>query len=312
MSLSKLFTLATLLVFTVIGVAAYSKNKPAKRISEPVALVEVVQEQEAEIPGATEEAMDLPINDPSLPSANRIDELFNKREPRMPIVETITYKAYVPWKKGKPAWISDYASHYKTSRHFIARSLNNKADYEKQDVADGDKFNVLRDDKEFSFHLLVDILTSRMWFYYKDGETNEKVLIKSYDVGLGRPDPYSPSGILTPLGTYTLGEKVGIYRPKMMQYHQGENTEMIRVFGTRWIPFCDELKDCTADAKGYGIHGLPWKENEQNELVEDRQSLRQYASDGCIRLTTEDIEELFSIIITRPTTIEIVRGFKNG
>ena len=90
----------------------------------------------------------------SLPEADRIEELFNKQDPRLPIVETIIYKSRVPWQKGRPAWLSDYASHYETSRHFIARSLNGSPDYLKQDLAEGNRFNVLRLDKEINFYLL--------------------------------------------------------------------------------------------------------------------------------------------------------------
>jgi hypothetical protein len=307
MSLPKVLIVLALVLFAVVGGAAFFKKKSSAQESEPVIALAIVEEEIVE--GADMEAQELPIIDATLPEANRIEELFNKRDPRLPIVETITYKSYVSWKPGKPAWISDYASHYKTSRHFIARSLHGKADYEKQAIADGDRFNVFKEDKNFNFHLLVDILTSKMWFYYVDNDTNEKILIKTYDVGLGRIDPPSPSGTLTPLGTYQLGEKVGIYRPKMVQTHQGEKQEMVRIFGTRWIPFEKEIAGCTADAKGYGIHGLPWVENPNGELVEEIGTLRKYLSDGCIRLATEDMEELFSIIITKPTTIEIVRGF---
>lgn len=307
----RILLILAIALFSVIGVAAYLKKRSAPALTkvEEIAVEEIV---EAPAPAAIEVEAELitgPVEDLTLPEANRIEELFSKREPKLPIVETITYHPYVPWKKGKAAWIADYASEYKTSRHFIARSLNGKPDYERQEIADGDKFNVLRSDKNFSFYLLVDVLTSRMWFYYVDHDNKDKVLIKSYAVGLGRPDPYSPSGTLTPLGRYKLGDKVGIYRPKMVQFHQGEKTEMVKVFGTRWVPFAEEVGPCTADAKGYGIHGLPWTTNEKGELIEDRTSLGTWASDGCIRLATEDMEELFSIIITRPTEIEIVRGF---
>jgi lipoprotein-anchoring transpeptidase ErfK/SrfK len=34
-----------------------------------------------------------------------------------------------------------------------------------------------------------------------------------------------------------------------------------------------------------------------------------YDSDGCIRLSSADIEELFSIVLTKPTFVEIVKDF---
>ncbi len=86
-----------------------------------------------------------------LPDVDRIEEFFNKGDPKFPFVETIVYKSRVPWQKGRPAWLSDYAAHYETSRHFIARSLNGGPNYFKQDIAEGDRFNVLSLDKKINF-----------------------------------------------------------------------------------------------------------------------------------------------------------------
>ena len=244
-----------------------------------------------------------------LPEADRIKEFFNKAEPKFPIIQTVTYKSRVSWQKGRPAWLSDYASHYSTSRHFIARSLNGKADYLKQDVAEGGRFNVLHPDKNIAFHLLIDTSRSKMWFYYLDLDTNERVLVKTYTVGLGRIDSTKPSGMLTPLGKYSLGDKVAIYKPKMTGFYLGQKVELIRIFGTRWIPFDKELGECTASPEGFGIHGVPWVTGDRNELLEVPDSLGKYESDGCIRLSTQDIEEIFAIVITRPTTIELVKDF---
>jgi hypothetical protein len=241
---------------------------------------------------------------------DRIQEFFNKQGLRLPIVQTITYKSHVSWLKDRPAWIADYASHYKTSRHFIARSLNEKIDYEKQDVSDGDKFNVFREDKDFEFYLVVNLDLCKMRFYYIDKTTGERVLLKTYLVGVGRSDENKESKFLTPLGRFTLGNKIAIYKPKNFSYHQGEKTEMIRIFGTRWIPF-GEVENDEISNKGLGIHGLPWLPNEKGELVEITNSLGKPQSDGCIRLATKDIEELFAIVITKPTTIEIVKGIHN-
>lgn len=250
--------------------------------------------------------------DRTLPKADRIGEFFNKGEPKFPVVDTITYRSRVTWQKGRPAWLSDYATHYSTSRHFIARSLNGKADYFKQNVAEGDRFNVLRPEKNIQFHLLIDTTLCKMWFYYVDLDTHERVLIKDYTVGLGRPEASRVSGSLTPLGKYELGNRIAIYKPKMMGVHNGQKVEMIRVFGTRWIPFEKELSDTTAPAKGFGLHGVPWRQNDKGELVEDPSSLGKHQSDGCVRLSTKDIEEIFAITITKPTTVELVRNFEDA
>jgi len=82
------------------------------------------------------------------------------------------------------------------------------------------------------------------------------------------------------------------------------------VFGTRWVPFGEELEGATVPAKGYGIHGAPWRyDSQKTVLAEARETIGKYDSDGCIRLRQEDIEELFAIIITKPTYVEIVKDF---
>ncbi len=244
-----------------------------------------------------------------LPHADRIEELFNKGEPKLPIVETITYRSRVSWQKGRPAWLSDYATYFATSRHFISRSLLGKPEYFKKDIAEGDRFNVLKKDKNIQFYLLIDVSRCRLWFYYLDLDTNQRVFLKDYIVGLGRIDSGQGSGSLTPLGKYSLGDRIAIYKPKMTGFHKGQKVEMIQVFGTRWIPFDKEISDTTAPSKGFGIHGVPWQANGKGELVEDLSSLGKNLSDGCVRLSTKDMEELFSIIITRPTMVELVKDF---
>ncbi len=247
-----------------------------------------------------------------LPQVDRISQLFTTGPTKLPIVETVTYSSQVPWLKGRPAWVGDYASHFSTSRHFIARSLNGKADYFTQKVSPGSKFNVFRKDRNFQFYLLVDVSRCKMAFYYIDQDTNERVLLKTYTVGLGKKGE-TPSGTLTPLGKYQLGDKIAVYKPGVMGLFQDKPAEMIRVFGTRWIPFGTELGGCTASSKGYGIHGAPWvPEKKTGRWAELRDTTGQYESDGCIRLNHEDMEEIFSIIITRSTVVEIVKNLKDA
>lgn len=286
------------------------QNKPAPPIPEKTPQVSKPQQSESKLQPPTQAIEIAKPKNPSLPDVNRIEELFNKGEPKLPIVETVTYKSRVSWQKGKPAWLTDYARHYQTSRHFIARSLNGKPDYFKQDLAEGDRFNVLRQDKNIGFYFVVDLARCKMWFYYDDLDTHQRVLLKTYSVGLGRVDPTQASGLLTPVGKYTLGSKIAIYRPKMMGHYHGKAVEMMGVFGSRWIPFEKEVGECSAPAKGLGIHGLPWVLSPSGEKVEDRSSLGAHQSDGCIRLASEDIEEIFAIVITKPTVIELVKNFE--
>ncbi|MBX7066046.1 MAG: L,D-transpeptidase [Parachlamydiales bacterium] len=241
------------------------------------------------------------------PEVDRIPQLFALDSSELPIVETISFTSRVPWLKDRPAWIADYASHFQTSRHFIARSLNKKADYFTQKVHPGDRFNVFKAGKDIKFNLVVDLSKARMWFYYLDGK--EKVLLKTYKVGLGKKDSHRPSGSLTPIGKYALGEKIAIYKPGVTGFFQDEKVEMIRVFGTRWLPFEKEVEGCTEPAKGFGIHGVPWVSGADGQLIEDKSKLGTFDSDGCIRMAADDIEEIFAIVITKPTTVEIVKEY---
>jgi hypothetical protein len=330
MTLPKLLFFIAVALFGLISMAALFKKSAAathqpSSISVPleVSLDQQVQEItpaalavhkpaviEPKIPAAASSTPSLPVT--SLPDVDRIEELFSKQDPKFPIVETITYKSRVPWLKGRPAWLSDYASHYNTSRHFIARSLNGKPDYFKQDLAEGDRFNVFRLDKNVEFSLVVDTSRCKMWLFYVDTDEKAPVLMKTYPVCLGRLDPSKASGLLTPLGKYSLGDRIAIYNAKTTGTYQGNKIDMISVFGTRWIPFSKELGPTTAPAKGFGLHGTPWKIDANGQRVEDMTSVGKYESDGCIRLTTPDVEELYSIVITKPTTIEIVRDFSES
>lgn len=298
-------------LFALIGMMALLK-KPK---SEPTTQ-KVVEMQEIEIAG--DKPVVIEQKDPVelaqvaseyYPEVDRIDRFFSLGSDKFPIVETIRYTSRVPWLKGRPAWIADYASYFGTSRHFIARSLNRMPDYFTQKVSPGDRFNVLKKDQELEFYLVIDISKCKMWFYYYDKAKNERVLVKTYAVGLGRKEPKKVSGLLTPLGHYVLGDKIAIYKPGVMGYFQEQKVEMLRVFGTRWIPFAEEVGDCSEPAKGLGVHGAPYVEDSSGQLTEDTSPIGKYESDGCIRLASKDIEEIFSIVITKPTHVLLVNDF---
>ncbi len=331
MSTSKIVILGSIALFAVIGALGFLKKYQKKSDevfdAKKSKIQEIVIEEKKE-PTIEEKRIETikgkDINkkrndlqktakeDEDLPDADIIDRLFATDSSRLPIVQTITYTSRVPWMQSRPAWIADYASHFSTTRHFIARSLNKKKDYFTQKISPGDRFNVFREDKNIKFHLLIDISRLKLWFYYFDVDANERVLLKTYKVGLGRKDPKKESGSLTPKGKYTLGSKVAIYKPKTMGYFQDNKIEMIKIFGTRWIPFDKELENCTEPAKGLGIHGAPWIETPSGEFIEDRSLIGKFNSDGCIRLYSEDIEEIFSIVISRPTVIELVNDFHDA
>ncbi len=333
MSLPRLLLIFAGLLFGTIGLISFfkgdtSSNSPSTTVSSGSVAIPVGGEVRVVTPTPPVEKLPRPVvvatsevhtpprateSERQVPQVDRIGEFFNKGSPQLPIIETIVYHSKVPWLKGRPAWLSDYASHYRTSRHFIARSLNGKPDYLKQDISEGDRFNVLTPDKNFEFYLVVDIHRCKLLFYYIDRDAKERVLVKTYNVGLGRIDSSRASGFLTPLGKYSLGDRIATYRPNMKGFHNGEKVELISVFGTRWVPFEQEIADCTEPAKGLGIHGVPWvidpKSSQWREDTNNTNGLGKHLSDGCIRMATADIEELFSIIISRPTTVELVRNF---
>ena len=322
MSAVKTFLIGSVVLFGAIGAAAWIKqNKlkvnevskesvsqlveipiipaPATKVVTPKPVVKPLVEQ-------------APISADHLPDVDRISRLFALDSSKLPIVETISFTSRVPWLKGRPAWISDYASFYETSRHFIARSLNRKLDYFTQKVSPGARFNVFRKDKNISFHMLIDLSRCRMWLYYFDKDAGERTLLKTYRVGLGRQDSSRASGYLTPVGKYEIGERVAIYKPGNIGLFQDEKTEMIRVFGTRWIPFEKEIEGCSEEAKGFGLHGSPWVSDSSGALIEDVSRIGKYDSDGCVRLASSDIEEIFAIILTKPTVVELVKDYSQA
>ena len=129
-------------------------------------------------------------------------------------------------------------------------------------------------------------------------------MVKTYQVGLGQ---LQDNKSITPTGRYLLGSKVAAYKPGIFGYFRNEKIEMIGEFGTRWLPFKEGLANCSDSPKGYGIHGLPCVvDPETKEVKEKLELLGKYDSDGCIRLKKDDIEELYSIIVSRPTIVEIV------
>lgn len=320
MNFPKFLAIASFLLFTIIGLLALVKNGKTNQSISKTAPIVIPLEREIQTVHSSlsmnekvsQNSRESPIvqkEESMLPERNRIAQLFNKGDTRLPFIETIIYKSRVGWLKGRPAWLSDYASYYNTSRHFIARSLNGKPDYFRQEISEGDSFNVFRKDKDIEFYLVIDISRCKMWFYAIDRDDDKRILLKTYRVGLGRLDGSRTSGLLTPLGKYKLGSKVAIYRPEVEGYYQGKKVEMVRIFGSRWIPFEKEVSECTSLVKGLGLHGVPWISSETGSFSEDTSSIGKYESDGCIRLTSQDIEELFAILITKPTTVELVKDF---
>lgn len=320
MSAPKKVFISSLVLFALIGTVALLKKGGREKkeafysnVSEVKDRAEDVYAEVTEEAPASEITYLNPVQDElSGEETDLVWRLFTTGKEQLPIVKTIRYRSRVPWLKERPAWISDYASYYGTSRHFIARSLNKNLDYFTQKISTGDRFNVLNKDLNLHFHLVVDFSRCKMWFYYHDLDLDERVLLKTYKVGVGRFSPHEKSGLLTPQGTYVLGDKIATYKPGAQGYFQDKEIEMVQVFGTRWIPL-EEIDKEGENPRGYGFHGAPWVYDDgAGEYRENRGTIGHYESDGCIRLLQEDIEELYSIVITKKTFVEIVLDFKDA
>lgn len=253
----------------------------------------------------------------SLPEGSRMAELFiSKGMPSFPFVEVITYQSKVPWKPNKLAWLVDYARYYQTSRYFISRSLSRKRDYFFQEVRNGERFNVFGREVLLSFYLLVDLSRCKVWLFAHEEREDRYTFLSCYRVGLGRKEERESAKSLTPTGVYRLGNKVAIYSNHSVDFFEKKKRSMIEIFGTRWIPFEEEIDNCSEpvcgdSGKHFGVHGIPW-EKRGEEWVERRELIGEYASDGCVRLLSEDMEELFAVIISRKSYIEIVPRAENS
>ncbi len=322
MSIPKILLIGALVLFSGIGGVALSKKKKtslsgqellvqSKPVSSLVKKAPLIERQEVRKGSisTTSQSASLEIE---FPNIDRIFQLFTTGAAKLPIVETLEYASAVSWLRGRPAWVADYAVYYNTSKHFIARSLNAAPDYFSQKVKTGSLFNVFKKNKKIEFHLVVDTSRLKLAFYYFDHGTQERVLLKTYLIGLGRVDLSKPSGTLTPLGSYLLGDRVAVYKEGVTGFFHDQKTEMIRVFGTRWISFDQEVGGSFEAAKGYGIHGAPWVvDPKTGQLIENRDVIGRFDSDGCIRMFLEDVEELYAIVVTKPTFVHIVKNFQD-
>lgn len=333
MSLPKLFLTVSVTLFVIIGLLAVAKRSGSEKktlisptVKQEVDLSMLTKTQEERCPSSALLATELPP--PALtcaqPAEQRPVVIEHDSEPEglsalfaktggCPIVETLSYKSHVSWKRNRLAWLIDYSNYYKTPLGFIYRSLTGNCDAEPSAIADGMQFNVFRRELDFRFHLVVSLSSCRLRLYYVIPQERRVVFLKSYQVCVGRKETSRASGSLTPVGLYQLGSKVASFRPRMMGSYKGRQVELMQVFGTHWIPFEKALEGCSEPAKGYGIHGTPMVRNSQEgELVEDTSSIGHYESDGCIRLAGKDMKELFSVISTRTTYVEIVQSFQQS
>jgi len=245
------------------------------------------------------------MDNQSILQVNRIDRLYSKNGSKFPFVETVTYTHQVPWMKGRSALMSDYARHYKTSTHFISRSINGGEEQGAR-LLQGDSFNVISTEKNIQFHLVVDLSRCYMHMYAYDADSGERYLLKTYSVAVGELDTNKNSGCATPMGNYRLSNRVGIYKPGHIAKVNGQELELVQVYGTRYIPFGNDYTVC-------GIQGVPQAvDPETGKLVEVDNLIGQHATSGNISMRACDVEELFSIVTSRSSSIQIVKDFTDA
>jgi len=129
------------------------------------------------------------------------------------------------------------------------------------------------------FRIVVERSTCRLYLFDKDG------LFKMYRTGLGKP------GYETSLGRYTIGSKQKDpvwFKPGAEPVAAGDPENEL---GTRWMPLVPAEEGLPTDL---GIHGTI-----------DPDTIGTYASRGCPRMYTEEVEELYDLVV-RSTPVEIV------
>lgn len=148
----------------------------------------------------------------------------------------------------------------------IARKNNTTVDLIKKSnglksdtIYEGMKLKIVK----ASFQMVIDISDHELRLYADDE------LIKTYSIAAGR------EGYETPRGTFTIENKL----ENPTWYHEGNVVapgDPENILGTRWMGF---------SLKGYGIHGTTLPETVGTD-----------ASEGCIRMLNQDVEELYSIV----------------
>lgn len=162
--------------------------------------------------------------------------------------------------------LSKIADEFNTSYELIMK-INNKSG---TNIMAGECLRIIKG----PFDILVDksefVLTLLLNNHY----------IKQYKIGTGKDDK-------TPVGLFEIAEKIKnpVWYSGDGVYHFGHPDNIL---GTRWIGFKDK-----PGLYGYGIHGTTRPE-----------SIGKAESNGCIRLTNEDVENLFAFV-TKDTKVTI-------
>lgn len=182
-------------------------------------------------------------------------------------------------------YLSTIANTYKTPYQFIERINNVQANR----LQAGQTLKVLRG----PIHARVDKSDYRMDLYVEDPD-GLKIYLKSFTIGLGEFDS-------TPVGLWQvkLGSKVGPANggPSWRNPRTGErfdrNDPNIPI-GEYWMGL-EGIDDNTREHQSYGIHA-----------TNDPDSIGRQESMGCIRMTDEDVDQVFYMLYEVRSRVEIV------
>lgn len=113
---------------------------------------------------------------------------------------------------------------------------------------------------------------------------NQGKLFKTYRISIGRENR-------TPVGTFVIDDKVP--EPPFRDIPYTGNGDQGNELGTRWLRL--KASGATpATLVGYGIHGT-WEPD----------SIGKAASNGCLRLSNEEVEELYDLLPSKPGVISV-------
>lgn len=139
------------------------------------------------------------------------------------------------------------------------------------------------------FHLIIHKSEYRADLFLGDGE--QRVYVRSFDVGLGESDK-------TPIGTFRVRPNSKLINPEWINPVTRERfaaDDPKNPIGEHWIGL-EGVDDLTRDKEGYGIHGT----------IEPN-SIGRQMSMGCIRMRAEDVALVYELLIENASVIEIRR-----
>ncbi len=139
------------------------------------------------------------------------------------------------------------------------------------------------------FHVIVDKSDFRMDLYLGDPSQVGAVYIRSFTVGLGTNDG-------TPLGRFIV-KRGKLKNPDWVNPRTGEKfvaDNPQNPIGERWIGIRG-LDAASGKYTGFGIHGTI-----------DPDSIGRQASMGCVRMSHEDVEWVYDLLLEEASTVTIV------